>query len=286
MNSPFIGKFKVTSIQGNRTLNGKTDYHDGLDMVGLDSKNVYSTVNGVVEHAGWENSMNHKQGFGLYIRIKQNGSVDRYYFGHLSQINVRKGQVVSAGDLIGVEGSTGYATGSHVHYCVRGNASKNEVRNVSVISGIPNAVGTYVDNDGFPGNTAKIDVTYQTWDDVRNAWLPNVVNDKDYAGIFGHDTCAVYASLSQGNITYRVHAKGGKWYPAVTNRSDYAGVFNKPIDGLMMTTDTGKTIKYRVHLRRTKEWLPWVTGYNEKDHNNGYAGVLGQEIDAIQIIVQ
>ena len=54
----------------------------------------------------------------------------------------------------------------------------------------------------------------------------------------------------------------------------------------MMTTNTGKTIKYRVHLRRTKEWLPWVTGYNEKDHNNGYAGVLGQEIDAIQIVIQ
>ena len=133
---------------------------------------------------------------------------------------------------------------------------------------------------------SNIDVTYQTWDDVRNAWLPNVVNDKDYAGIFGHDVCAVYANLSQGNITDKVHAKGGKWYPAVTNRSDYAGVFNKPIDGLMMTTNTGKTIKYRVHLRRTKEWLPWVTGYNEKDHNNGYAGVLGQEIDAIQIVIQ
>ena len=40
---------------------------------------------------------------------------------------------------------------------------------------------------------------------------------------------------------------------------------------------------YRVHLRRQNRWLGWVTGYNENDFNNGYAGILGQEIDAIQI---
>lgn len=285
MNSPFKGKFKITSIQGNRTLNGKTAYHDGLDMVGIDSKNVYSTINGVVEYAGWENSINHKQGFGLYVRIKQNGSVDKYYFGHLSQIKVKKGQIVSAGDLIGIEGSTGNSTGSHVHYCIRGNGSKKEIRNVSIISGIPNVVGTYNDNDGFPNE--KIDVIYQVWDDVKNKWLPNVKNDSDYAGIFSHDVCAVYANLSQGNITYSVHAKGAKkWYSAVTNRKDYAGIFNKPIDGIMIKTDTGKKIKYRVHLHKTKEWLPWVTGYNQKDNQNGYAGVLGQEIDAIQIMIE
>ena len=63
--------------------------------------------------------------------------------------------------------------------------------------------------------STKIDVTYQVWDDVRNAWLPNVKNTEDYAGIFGHDVCAIYASLSKGNITYAVHYKGGKWLPAV-----------------------------------------------------------------------
>ena len=46
MNSPFKGRFTVT-----QQFKGST--HDGLDIVGLDSKNVYSTVNGVVEYAGW-----------------------------------------------------------------------------------------------------------------------------------------------------------------------------------------------------------------------------------------
>lgn len=129
----------------------------------------------------------------------------------------------------------------------------------------------------------KISVTYQVWDDVKNDWLPNVKDREDYAGIYGHDICAIYANLSKGDITYRVHTKGGKWLPAVKNRNDYAGIFNKPIDGLMMKTNTDKKIYYRVHLRKDNKWLPFVTGYSTINHNNGYAGVIGKEIDAIEI---
>lgn len=125
-------------------------------------------------------------------------------------------------------------------------------------------------------------IIYQTWDDVKNKWLPNVVNDTDYAGIYGHDVCCVYANANKGNVYYRVHYKGGKWLPEVKNRNDYAGIYNKPIDGFMIKSDT-KQLKYRVHLRRRNKWLPWVTGYNEKDSNNGFAGIIGHEIDAIQI---
>ena len=130
---------------------------------------------------------------------------------------------------------------------------------------------------------SKPDVIYQVWDDVKIKWLPNVKNDKDYAGIFGHKVCAVFANLSRGNIFYKVHCKGGKWLPEVKNRTDYAGLFKRPIDGLMMKTDIGNKINYRVHLRRSGKWLPWVTGYNVNDSNNGYAGILSQEIDAVQI---
>lgn len=137
-----------------------------------------------------------------------------------------------------------------------------------------------------PTKPTKIDVTYQVWDDVKNAWLPNVKNLEDYAGIFGHDVCALFASLSSGNIFYKVHTKGGKWLPEVKNREDYAGLFNKPIDALCIRTDTGKTVKYAVHLRRSKRWLPFVSGYNTVDSNNGYAGILGQEIDAVKIYIE
>ena len=131
----------------------------------------------------------------------------------------------------------------------------------------------------------KINVTYQVYDNTLKKWLPNVTNTQDYAGIYGHNITGIYANLSSGNITYKVHNKGGSWLPAVTNRSDYAGILSKPIDGLMMTTNTGRTIHYQVHLKSSNKWLPYVTGYNQNDSNNGYAGVLGQEIDAVRIYI-
>lgn len=140
MNSPYNGKFRVSQ-------QFKGSAHDGLDLVGIDSKEIHSTVNGVVERAGWENPANHKQGFGQYVRIKQDGSEDRYYFGHLSKVNVKVGDKVKITDVIGIEGSTGKSTGSHCHYCIRGKASHSQVRDVCAISGIPNKLGTY--DDGY-----------------------------------------------------------------------------------------------------------------------------------------
>lgn len=143
-------------------------------------------------------------------------------------------------------------------------------------------------NNSQPNNTApstsssQIDVIYQVWDDVRNAWLPNVVNNTDYAGIFGHDICAVYANLSRGDISYRVRVCGGTWLPEVVNRSDYAGIFNKPIDAIAIKTNTGATIHYQVHLRGG-EWLSSVTGCDINDAYNGYAGLTGKPIDGLRI---
>ena len=152
-----------------------------------------------------------------------------------------------------------------------------------------NLVSNYLNEEEKPASAPtdeKISVTYQVWDDVGNAWLPKVTDLTDYAGIYGHDVCALFAELTRGNIFYKVHTKGGRWLPEVKNREDYAGLYNKPIDALMMRTNTGRTIKYAVHLRRSGRWLPFVTGYNEKDSNNGYAGILGQEIDAIKIYIE
>lgn len=138
---------------------------------------------------------------------------------------------------------------------------------------------------GSPPNPSNISVKYQVYDHTYQKWLPNVIDTQDYSGIYGHAIDGVYASLSSGNITYKVHYKGGSWLPEVTNRNDYAGIKGMPIDGIMFKTDTGKTIHYRVHLKSSNKWLPYVTGYNQYDSNNGYAGVFGQEIDAIQIYI-
>lgn len=107
-----MGKFRVS-----QEYKGST--HDGLGLVGVDSKEIHSTVNGTVVHAGWENSSDHSQGFGQYVKIKHTDSNDYYYYGHLSEISVTVNQTVKITDVIGIEGSTGKSTGSHCHYCVR-----------------------------------------------------------------------------------------------------------------------------------------------------------------------
>lgn len=132
----------------------------------------------------------------------------------------------------------------------------------------------------------KISVIYQTYDNKSKRWLPNVTDLTDYAGIYGRTMGGVFANLTEGNIVYKVHYKGGKWLPEVKNREDYAGILGKAIDGLMMKTNTGKTIKYAVHLKDKNKWLPYVTGYNELDYDNGYAGILGQEIDGIKVYLE
>ena len=188
MNCPYKGKFKVTQEY-------KGSAHDGLDLVGLSDKNIYSTVDGTVERAGWENSKNQKQGFGLYVRIKQNNSNDRYYFGHLSKVNVKVGQVVKKGDALGVEGSTGKSTGSHCHYCVRGNGLKTQIKDVSQISGIVNKIGTY---------TADEPIKYYL---VKRSWKDKLLYRTRYisqAKIYAQARkCVVYDEQGKTIYSYR-----------------------------------------------------------------------------------
>ena len=144
MNSPFCGKFKITQQY-------KPGIHDGLDLVGIDSKEIHATATGEVVFAGWENPSNPFQGFGQYVVILADGLY--YHYGHLSEIRVSVGQQVRCTDVIGIEGSTGYSTGPHCHYCIRTSMSPGTALDVCSISGIPNDEGGIYD-DGYRPVTA------------------------------------------------------------------------------------------------------------------------------------
>ena len=90
----------------------------------------------------------------------------------------------------------------------------------------------------------------------------------------------IASSTTKVNVTYSVQIEGGKVLSEIKNLEDYAGIENKKITGIAMKVDKG-TIKYQVHVLGGG-WLPWVTGYNWRDHNNGYAGD-GKVIDAIRV---
>lgn len=139
MNAPYMGKFRVSQCFSAK--------HTGLDLVGIDSKEIHSTINGKVIRAGWENEKNHAQGFGLRVVIQRSSTSEFYYFGHLSEIRVKVGDTVKCTDIIGIEGSTGYSTGSHCHYECRLHDAKLYYQDICKISGIPNKIGIY--DDGY-----------------------------------------------------------------------------------------------------------------------------------------
>ena len=87
------------------------------------------------------------------------------------------------------------------------------------------------------------------------------------------------------HVTYKAYA--GKWWSDIVDCNDdnsqgYAGVQGKNMTALMAKADKGK-LQYRVHLQKENRWLGWVDGYNTKDSKNGYAGNIGQAIDAVQM---
>ena len=83
------------------------------------------------------------------------------------------------------------------------------------------------------------------------------------------------------NVYYRVKTKKYGWLPEVKNLNDYAGWKDDPIIDVAVKVDKG-SIKYQVHNKKGN-WLPYVTGYNIKDFNNGYAG-NDKEIDLVKIV--
>jgi murein DD-endopeptidase MepM/ murein hydrolase activator NlpD len=106
----------LTSTMGRRTdpMTGGDDYHPGLDIAGDKGQAIYATAAGVVTHASRQGNYGNliviDHGFGLQTR-----------YGHLSAFQVRQGDHVQRGDLIGRLGATGRATGNHLHYEVLAN---------------------------------------------------------------------------------------------------------------------------------------------------------------------
>lgn len=86
--------------------------------------------------------------------------------------------------------------------------------------------------------------------------------------------------VEKPTLTYRVYADG-HWYDEVKGLSNIAGRKKQAISGVAVKVSAGK-LCYRVHLLNG-DWLQWVDGYDIKDDINGYAGIKGKVIDAIQV---
>jgi murein DD-endopeptidase MepM/ murein hydrolase activator NlpD len=92
---------------------GYAHFHTGIDLVEPFGSQVYAADDGVVALVGSSST-----GYGRYIVIAHSGGFDTLY-GHLSATLVKVGQVVTQGQTIGLEGSTGNSTGPHLHFELR-----------------------------------------------------------------------------------------------------------------------------------------------------------------------
>ena len=102
---------KITSEFGNRMhpVLKENRFHRGVDISSVKGAAVNSGVKGIVTYAGV------KGNYGNMIEVRRNDGL-KVRYAHLSKIEVRVGQTVYEGDKIGEVGSTGMATGPHLHY--------------------------------------------------------------------------------------------------------------------------------------------------------------------------
>ena len=112
---PIATSVNFTSGYGVRSdpFNRGARMHGGIDLAGPLGTPIYATADGIVGRSEWNNG-----GYGNLIELNHGQGIQTRY-GHLSQRLVQAGQRIHRGQLIGLMGSTGRSTGSHLHYEVR-----------------------------------------------------------------------------------------------------------------------------------------------------------------------
>ncbi|RUM05391.1 peptidoglycan DD-metalloendopeptidase family protein [Rhizobium chutanense] len=111
--NPAVGK-EMTSPFGNRRdpFLGRLALHSGIDFRFSPGERIRPTAPGKVIAAGWTG------GYGNMVEVDHGNGISTRY-GHMSEVLVKVGDTVDRNDVIGLAGSTGRSTGTHLHYEVR-----------------------------------------------------------------------------------------------------------------------------------------------------------------------
>ena len=105
---------RITSSYGARRRYGRLHRHTGVDIAAPYGSPIAAADAGEVIFAGWWD------GYGKAIVI-DHGKGRATVYGHMSRLYMQAGMPVAKGQTIGLEGSTGYSTGPHLHFEVRKN---------------------------------------------------------------------------------------------------------------------------------------------------------------------
>ncbi|CAM3919059.1 peptidoglycan DD-metalloendopeptidase family protein [Flavobacterium sinopsychrotolerans] len=104
--------------------------HKGTDYAAPRGTPITVTAGGIVEQSGFT------AGNGNFVKVKHNGTYSTQYL-HMSKILVRRGQRVNQGQVIGLVGSTGLATGPHVCYRFWKNGKQVDALRLKLPTGEP-----------------------------------------------------------------------------------------------------------------------------------------------------
>ena len=108
---PLIAPSAISSLFGTRVhpVTGQVRFHQGTDLAAPEGTPVVAAFSCRVEIAGWLG------GYGLIV-VLSHGDTHETRYAHLSEVLVKNGQEVKQGTVIGLVGSTGMATGPHLHF--------------------------------------------------------------------------------------------------------------------------------------------------------------------------
>ena len=115
----------VTSGYGLREGNEiVSSNHRGIDLCGTIGSRIIAVKDGEITYAGWQS------GYGNCVEIKhidENGKVFYTFYAHMrdNSLQVKQGQKVMTGQVIGTQGTTGNSTGDHLHFEIRTNSGWN-----------------------------------------------------------------------------------------------------------------------------------------------------------------
>ena len=95
------------------------DWHPGIDIGTLRSLDITAAASGVVEAIGYAPGF---EGYGDVVLVDMGSGLEALY-AHLSLTDVKVGQQVLEGELLGTAGCTGWCTGTHLHFEVRSHGT-------------------------------------------------------------------------------------------------------------------------------------------------------------------
>ncbi len=113
-----INKVAISSKFGWRMhpILKRKEFHPGLDIKGRGKVPIYATANGIVVGAGLN-----PYGYGYVVKIVNAFGFVTFYAHMRKNIQVKKGDFVKKGQIVGYMGNTGLSTGQHLHYEIRYN---------------------------------------------------------------------------------------------------------------------------------------------------------------------